>query len=147
MKIWNLNMIVVALLLPILSAVALAQTQAGMNQAACDEYTKTDAELNTIYRQVLRERQADALFTRKMRAAQRAWIAYRDAHLAALYPAADIRREYGSVYPTCRCAALAEATRKRSEELRRWTNGAAEGDVCAGSTRAGADDGASSGVP
>ncbi|MDQ3687265.1 MAG: YbaY family lipoprotein [Acidobacteriota bacterium] len=147
MKIWKLNVIVVALLLPILSVVVLAQTQAGMNKAACDEYTKTDAELNTIYRQVLRERQADAGFTRKMRAAQRAWIAYRDAHLAALYPAADTRREYGSVYPTCRCAALTEATRKRTEELRRWTKAAAEGDVCAGSTRAGIDDGASSGMP
>jgi len=147
MKTWKLNVIVVALLLPILSAVVLAQTQAGMNKAACDEYTKTDAELNTIYRQVLRERQADAGFTRKMRAAQRAWIAFRDAHLAALYPAADTRREYGSVYPTCRCAALAETTRKRTEELRRWTKAAAEGDVCAGSTRAGADDNASSGMP
>ncbi len=147
MKIWKLNVIVVALLSPILSAVTLAQTQAGMSKAACDEYTKTDAELNTIYRQVLRERQADAPFTRKMRAAQRAWIAYRDAHLAALYPATDTPREYGSVYPTCRCAALAEATRKRTEELRRWTNGAAEGDVCAGSTKAGTDAGASSGVP
>ena len=35
----------------------------------------------------------------------------------------------------CRCTALAEATRKRAEELRRWADGTAEGDVCAGSVR------------
>ncbi|MDQ3754822.1 MAG: YbaY family lipoprotein [Acidobacteriota bacterium] len=146
MKAWKFNVIVAALLLIVSSAIAFAQTQAAMNREACNEYTKADAELNTIYQHVLREHKADALFTRKMRAAQRTWIAYRDAHLAALYPAADTRREYGSVYPMCRCTALAEATRKRMEELRRWTGGAAEGDVCAGSTRAQVDAGTSSGV-
>ncbi len=146
MNTWKLNVIVAALLLPVSSAVVLAQTQAGMNRETCAESAKADAELNTIYGQVLRERKADAPFTRKMRAAQRAWVTYRDAHLAALYPATDTRREYGSVYPTCRCTALAEATRKRTEELRRWTNGAAEGDVCAGSTKARTDAGASPGV-
>jgi len=147
MKTWKLSVIVAMLLLPVSSAIALAQTQGAMNKGACDESTKADAELNTIYEQVLRERKADALFTRKMRAAQRAWVTYRDAHLAALYPAADARLEYGSVYPACRCTALAEATRKRTEELRRWTvGGAAEGDVCAGSTGARTDASASPGV-
>lgn len=84
---------------------------------------------------LLREYAADAQFLRKMRAAQRAWVTYRDAHLAALYPAADPQSQYGSVYTMCRCTALAEATRKRAEELRRWADGTAEGDVCAGSVR------------
>lgn len=136
MKIWKLNVIVAVLLLPVSHVIAFAQTQAGTNNEACFESTKADGELNTMYQQVLREYKADALFMRKMRAAQRAWIMYRDAHLAALYPAADPRREYGSVYPACRCTALAEVTRKRTEELRQWTGGRAEGDVCAGSTRA-----------
>ena len=137
MKVWKLTVIATALLLsPVSSAVVLAQTQAAMNGEACAESTKADAELNAIYQQVLRERQSDALFVRKMKAAQRAWITYRDTHLAALYPAADPRREYGSAYPVCRCTALAEATRKRTEELRRWTGRTTEGDVCAGSTRA-----------
>lgn len=146
MKIWKLNVMVAVLLLPASSVVALAQTQAGMNSAACAESTKADSELNRVYQQVLRERQADALFIQKMRAAQRAWITYRNAHLATLYPAADPRREYGSVYPLCRCTALAEATRKRTEELQRWTSGSAEGDVCAGSTRAQTDANPSPGV-
>lgn len=147
MKTWKLDVIVAMLLLVICSAVALAQTQAATNQEACDEYTKADDELNTIYQKVLREHTADALFLRKMRTAQRAWVAYRDAYLAALYPAADARSEYGSAYPMCRCAALAELTRKRTEELRRRTDGAPEGDVCAGSTRKTSRGDASSGVP
>ena len=139
MNTWKLDVIVAVLLSPVSFAVALAQTQAGMNREACDEYTNADAELNTIYQQVLRDYKADALFIGKLRAAQRTWILYRDAHLAALYPAADPRSQYGSVYPACRCAALAEVTRKRTEELRRWTGRVAEGDVCAGSVRARAD--------
>ena len=136
MNTWKLDVIVAMLLLSIFAVAALAQTQAGMNREACDEYTKADADLNTIYQQVLRDYKADALFVGKLRAAQRTWIPYRDAHLAALYPAADPQSQYGSVYPACRCVALAEVTRKRTEELRRWTGGAAEGDVCAGSVRA-----------
>ena len=143
MNTWKLDVILAVLLLPA-SAAALAQTQAGTNREACDGYTKADAELNKIYEQVLRDYKADAIFIGKLRAAQRTWIPYRDAHLAALYPAADPRSQYGSVYPACRCAALAEVTRKRTEELRRWTGGAAEGDVCAGSVRTRADVGPSS---
>lgn len=148
MKIWKFSLITAALLLPLpaSSAVALAQTQAAMNREACAESTKADAELNMIYQQLLRQHQVDALFIRKMKTAQRAWITYRVAHIAALYPSADPRGEYGSAYPVCRCTALAEATKKRTEELRRWTVGAAEGDVCAGSTRARTDAGSSSGV-
>jgi uncharacterized protein YecT (DUF1311 family) len=121
---WKLEVIVAMSLLPAFSVAALSQTQGGMNREACDEYTKADAELNTIYQQVLQDYKADALFIGKLRAAQRTWIPYRDAHLAALYPATDPRSQYGSVYPACRCAALAEVTRKRTEELRRWTGGA-----------------------
>lgn len=137
MRAWKLNFVVAALLLPVSSAVALAQTQAAMNKEACAESSKADAEMNTVYQQILRERQADALLIRKLRAAQRTWITYRDAHLGALYPAANPQREYGSAYPACRCTALAAATKLRTEELRQWTgDGAAEeGDVCAGSTR------------
>lgn len=135
-----------ALLVCFLSVAVCAQTQAALNDQACAEYARADSELNATYRQILRERRADAAFLRNMRAAQRAWIAYRDAHLAALYPSAAPRRDYGSSYPTCRCAALTAATKSRAEELKRWASGAPEGDVCAGSTRAAVGTGAAPGV-
>jgi len=98
MNAWKLDVILAVLLLPASSAAALAQTQAGVDREACDGYTKTDAELNTIYQQVVRDYRADALFIGKLRAAQRTWIPYRDAHLAALYPAAATASSAASVW-------------------------------------------------
>jgi uncharacterized protein YecT (DUF1311 family) len=34
----------------------------------------------------------------KLKQAQRAWIAFRDAHLEARFPKADKQAEYGSAY-------------------------------------------------
>jgi len=36
---------------------------------------------------------------RRFKAAERAWIAYRDAYMGAMYPAKDKQAEYGSIYP------------------------------------------------
>jgi uncharacterized protein YecT (DUF1311 family) len=114
---------------------ALTQTQAEMDREACGEYQKADAELNRVYQQVLGEYKADILFVEKLRVAQRAWLAYRDAQLGALYPARDPQRAYGSVHRMCRCQALTELTLERTEVLRRWVMGVEAGDVCAGSVR------------
>jgi uncharacterized protein YecT (DUF1311 family) len=124
-----------ALLVPLCLAVALAQSQGQMNQQACDEYKSADVELNRVYRRVLSEYKGDALFVRKMKNAQRAWIAYRDAHLESLYPAENPRFAYGSVYPMCRCMVLTEMTKQRTMLMRRWLTGEKEGDVCAGSVK------------
>jgi uncharacterized protein YecT (DUF1311 family) len=115
--------------------VAFAQTQSEMNREACDDHKKADAELNKLYQQVLREYKADALFVQKMRNAQRAWVTYRDAYVDSLYPSANPQRDYGGVYPMCRCSVLEELTKRRVEELRRWVNGVEEGDVCSGSIK------------
>ena len=124
-----------ALLFPLFVTVVLAQTQGELNQQACDAYKSADVELNRVYQRVLSEYQGDALFVRKIKAAQHAWIVYRDAHLESLYPAEDPRLAYGSVYPMCRCMALTEVTKKRTELLRRWLTGEKEGDVCLGSLK------------
>ncbi len=122
-------------LLLLFSMTVFAQTQAEMNQQACDAYKRADVELNTVYQRVLTEYKGDALFVRKMKAAQHAWIAYRDAHLESVYPADDPRFAYGSVYPMCRCVELTEMTKKRTELLRRWLTGEKDGEVCAGSIK------------
>lgn len=133
MKIWKAT-VIGALLLPFSLTVVLAQTQGDLNDRFCNQYKNADAELNKVYQRVLSENGADTLFVEKMKAAQRAWVAYRDAHFESLYPAAD-PREYGSVYPMCRCQTLTEITKKRTNELRRWVQGVREGDVCAGSIK------------
>ena len=134
MRIWKAG-VTAGLLLPLLLTVAVAQTQAEMNDQACNAYKNADAEMNSAYQRILREYKNDTLFVRKMRAAQRAWVLYRDADLESVYPAADPRFEYGSVYPMCRCTVLTEITKRRTNELRRWVKGEPEGEVCAGSVK------------
>lgn len=114
---------------------ARAQTQADMNAEACGAYRKADEEMNGVYAQVLREYKADAKFLRKLRAAQRAWLAYREAHLAARFPEESGRAAYGSVFPMCFCGVQEELTRARTAALRKWVDGLEEGDVCAGSVK------------
>lgn len=128
---------IILLLLILASAftVTMAQSQAELNQKACDAYKAADAEMNKAYQQILKEYRADNLFIQKLKAAQRAWLGYRDAQLEALYPAADTQVEYGSIYPVCRCNALQEMTAQRTKVLRRWIEGAKEGDVCTGSIK------------
>lgn len=115
---------------------SLAQTQSKSNQDACTTFKQADALLNKNYNQVLSEYKKNAALIRKLKIAQRAWIAYRDAQIEALYPAPNKRAEYGSVYPTCRCSALAALTTQRTDELKKWIDGAEEGDVCSGSIKA-----------
>jgi len=114
---------------------ALSQTQRASNEDACVRLGQADALLNTTYNQILRGYGRDAAFVRKLKIAQRAWVAYRSAQIEALYPASDKRTAYGTIYPMCRCLALAKLTTSRVEELRKWIEGVEEGDTCSGSIK------------
>jgi uncharacterized protein YecT (DUF1311 family) len=111
---------------------ALGQSQSEMTQSACESYKKADARLNRIYNQILNDYAGDKNFIEKMRAAERAWIVFRDAHVNSIYPDPS-PQAYGSVNPMCRCAILEQLTNDRIKMLSEWTDGVAEGDVCAGS--------------
>ena len=122
-------------LLTLSNIFCFAQTQSEMNEAACQEAKKADVELNDTYQRILKDYKQDALFIKKLKTAQRAWVVFRDAHLESLYPKENKRVEYGSVYPTCHCNEIAALTKRRTEELKRWVQGIEEGDVCAGSIK------------
>ncbi len=107
-----------------------AMSQGDMNACFCGEREKADAQLNEAYQKLLKELAPEPLAVEKLRAAQRAWLAFRDAHLASLYPAeGDPRLVYGSVHPMCECMAETELVRARVAQLRRMLD-PAEGDVC-----------------
>ena len=76
-----------------------AKTQAEMNVCASDEAGRVDTELNEVYRKLLSQAGSQEDAVAKIKAAERAWIAYRDAYVDAMYPAKDKQAEYGSVYP------------------------------------------------
>lgn len=124
----------VALTILLLSAASSAQTQGQMNDEACSKYQQADAEMSRVYRQVLAEYKSETVFIKKLGIAQRAWLAFRDAHLEAMYPEIDKTR-YGSVYPMCRCDLLTELIRERTKLLKKWITGNKEGDVCTGSVK------------
>jgi uncharacterized protein YecT (DUF1311 family) len=113
-----------------------AQTQVEMNACAGEEYKAADAELNRVYQAVLKKYKDDAKFVTKLRAAQRAWVAYRDAEVEAKFPHGDESRAkeyYGSVLPMCDAQFRAQLTQDRIDQLREWLDGAEEGDICSGS--------------
>jgi uncharacterized protein YecT (DUF1311 family) len=75
-----------------------AKTQVAMNACASDEAARADKQLNDVYRTLL-QKTTDTTATTKIKVAERAWIAYRDACIDAMYPAQNKQAEYGSVYP------------------------------------------------
>lgn len=109
---------------------ANAQTQMDLNSCFCNEYKKADTELNRVYQQVLAANKDDAARTEKLKVAQRAWIAFRDAQMEAFYPTTeDPRLTYGSVYQMCYCQAEQGLTEDRTKQLKRMLS-SKEGDVC-----------------
>lgn len=76
-----------------------AKTQTEMNACASEEAARVDAELNKVYHQLLSQAVNKDEAVAKIKTAEKAWIAYRDAYLEAMYPAKNKQAEYGSIYP------------------------------------------------
>ena len=76
-----------------------AKTQAEMNECASAEASRADKELNQVYVEVLAKAASVPESAAKVKAAEQAWIAFRDAYIEATYPAKDKATEYGSMYP------------------------------------------------
>jgi uncharacterized protein YecT (DUF1311 family) len=91
-----------ALLCAILSVASAAraaecadQTQNGLDVCADAAYKKADAALNAAYKEIIRRLKDDAATTKMLVAAQRTWIAYRDAECDFSSSA----NAGGSIYP------------------------------------------------
>ena len=111
--------LLVSLLVPI--AQMHAQPQAAMNAKAGAEFEQADAELNKTYQAVLKKL-PDAESKQKLKEAQRAWIASRDAEAARA--AGEVRG--GSMAPTLRYETMTKLTRQRIKQLEtRLTSNAA----------------------
>jgi uncharacterized protein YecT (DUF1311 family) len=112
-----------------------ATTQLEHNQCATSHLKAVDDEMNRVYQAILSKYKADREFLAKLRNAQRAWLAFRDAELEARFPFKDKQSHYGSVYPMCSNLFLVERTQERIKQLREWLDGVEEGEVCAGSVQ------------
>ena len=112
-----------------------AFTQKELNQCAGIDYRTADAELNRVYKLIRKVYKDDPKFLNKMKIAQRAWIKFRDAQFAMMFPHEDDAAYYGSAFPMCAGNYKASLTLQRVLELKQWLKGAEEGDVCSGSVK------------
>jgi len=96
---------------------AKANTQAEMNACASDEAARVDAKLNAAYQELLSKVASQPEALAKIKAAERAWLVYRDAYIEATYPAKDKAAEYGSMYPLDAALLRAKLTQRQIAAL------------------------------
>jgi uncharacterized protein YecT (DUF1311 family) len=101
------------------------QTQLDLNTAAGQSFLAADKELNERWKQVLAANAADPKFIARLKTAQKAWLAFRDAQVAALYG-----DDFFSARPMCEAGVKEQLTRERSAYLKSLLE-VVEGDVCA----------------
>jgi uncharacterized protein YecT (DUF1311 family) len=98
-------------LLLALALTAQAQNQQELNMAAGQEYQDADKELNRVYKELMGK--LDQPGKRKLIAAERAWIKFRDAEC-------DFRsfdNLGGTIYPMVYAGSAAALTRERTAQL------------------------------
>lgn len=110
-----------------------AQTQRDINHCASLDFLSADNELNAVYKAVLEQHKTNTKFLDKLKAAQRAWLKWRDAEMEAIYPEKDDPSYYGSSFAACWSTQLTNFTQERTRQLQKWLEGVEEGDVCSGS--------------
>jgi uncharacterized protein YecT (DUF1311 family) len=120
--------VVLALLVPVLPVraadCARAADQLTLNTCADASYRTADAELNRLYRQITGRLQGEADTAKALVAAQRAWLAFRDAECT--FATADVAG--GSIYPMIYSGCLEGLTRKRIADLKAFLS-CQEGDM------------------
>ncbi|MBN8955575.1 MAG: DUF1311 domain-containing protein [Rhizobiales bacterium] len=99
-------------------------TQFDLTACANEDYLKTDAALNKLYRQINGRLKGDDAARKLLTASQRAWIAFRDAECAFATSAV----EGGSIQPMLRAQCLDALTAKRAEDFKVYLK-CEEGDL------------------
>jgi uncharacterized protein YecT (DUF1311 family) len=99
-----------------------ATTQTDLNQCAGKELQQAEARLAALLERLGIDANSPE---------EKAWEAYRDAQLRAIYPpVSDERAEYGSIYPMCWATLKKKLTESRIRDLKALT--VSEGDGCLG---------------
>lgn len=101
-----------------------ATSQLALDQCAAADLQAADATLNAAYQQILGRLRGDPETTQLLRAAQRAWLGFRDSECAFAASAAT----QGSIYPMLVASCRAGLTRQRAEQLGSYLH-CAEGDM------------------
>jgi len=103
-----------------------AKTQTDMNECAYHELTDQRRDLDDLLARIKKEYVASSEKSKKLEAAQKAWVAYADAQIDLLYSEPE-----GSVSGMCQALDLTELTQQRIEQIKKWRQ-QDEGYVCGG---------------
>lgn len=98
--------------------------QTDMNICAGQAYSKADRELNSVYKQIAGRLKDDAGTTKLLVAAQKAWIAFRDAECN--FSSSTVQG--GSAYPFISNSCLYDKTKSRIQDLKVYLK-CTEGDM------------------
>jgi uncharacterized protein YecT (DUF1311 family) len=96
------------------------ESQAEMNGCFAKEAQEADARLNATYKKLLSKIKDNKVAVAKAVAAERAWVTFRDAQLAALWPVGSDAelQSLGTVHPMCYAMERKAMTEERIKQLR-----------------------------
>jgi uncharacterized protein YecT (DUF1311 family) len=94
--------------------------QQELNACAADDFNKADKELNATWQALLRKEADDKVFVAKLRTAQKAWLAFRDAELDAHFAcdSEDTRMCWGSMEGMSFMMRKKDLTQQRTKMLK-----------------------------
>jgi uncharacterized protein YecT (DUF1311 family) len=81
------------------SCLDTANSQADLNVCASSLARQADVARKRAYDKLVQARVSDPAALVKLKKAETSWLAYRDAYLAAAFPAHDKQQNYGSMFP------------------------------------------------
>lgn len=97
------------------------RNQAELNQCSLDEYTAADKKLNQTWKKLMIKFKNDKTALTKLKAAQKAWIVFRDAEIEATFACdAGDRTCWGSMEPMLRNGELTALTLARTQRLQKY---------------------------
>ena len=91
-------------------------SQAELNECYGNAYKKADAELNVLYRQITARLKDDKATTKLLVAAQRAWVAFRDAECDFFASGVSGGSAHGMILAIC----LDRLTSKRIDDFKNY---------------------------
>ncbi len=93
-------------------------TQTGLDHCASDEAKRADDALNQAYQQLRLKAKQTPGALEKIKQFEEAWIHFRDAYLAAMYPEDDKQAAYGSIFPMEFDLLRADLTKEQTKKLK-----------------------------
>lgn len=102
---------------PLRRCLDTAMTQSEITRCFSEDVARAEAELKDVYDKLLAAVDKDPGAVSKITAAEKAWVAYRDAYIEAMWPAEN-KQFYGSIFPANARGLRAQLTRQHIEDVK-----------------------------